>query len=584
MNRINLPRPTRTTRTILSLLIGASLSPVCMAATDTGTAISRAEITTPVTSFPSDLVTGANQTQLANYAWRLFIAATQQTTASLLPGGGAGRGVGDGVHSFINTGTTPAVENPLVFESFYHRTEAFPFYTDAKPASPIGQLPTYYTFYKPPAGVTPQPTPGCTPVVPAPKNGRVPCTFSGQSYVNLDETNQIGQNFLYFKNSNAPNFPVLFMAKVNAPEANYAYNWPSANGRPSNTNSFSFPPGVVEVKTAWRRVQDIPGGDQGKYHLSTGTYYVSDETEAPIPHSATFALIAIHIIQKTVNYPQFIFTTFEHVDAVTRNSSNVITDPAYTITYNNLSYQSPSQSPPAVTALGAYSINRANQPAQSNKLSTYTLPAAGQIAPQDQTKVVVQPNTIVREVNDVNNQVNSLIKSVSSNNIWANYRLKGVQAVPTSDTTTSNYYLANIVVESSRPGIQLFSGVLLYGGVGQPGNPDSNNLYFVNCRGQKGSSECIYPEAALNPPAPVVTTYNNVSIRPQSSAAVPPPMHSMGGCQGCHGAAQQAGGDFSFLSSAVLGGGKKIDSVPASSLPAAAKAQHNKRAGQDSKF
>src|SRR5687767_3418507 len=94
-----------------------ALNVVCLqpawAATDNGNPITKTDLTTPVTSFPTDLVTGANQTQFANYAWRLFIAATQQTTATL--SNGQGRGVGNGKNNFIDTGTSPGVNNPLVF-------------------------------------------------------------------------------------------------------------------------------------------------------------------------------------------------------------------------------------------------------------------------------------------------------------------------------------------------------------------------------------------------------------------------------------------------------------------------------------
>ncbi len=532
------------------LLAAQALHPATAAGVDNGGPITSAELTTPVTSFPTDLVAGANQTQFANYAWRLFIAATQESSASLHSG--AGRGVGDGVTSFIKTGSAPSTPNPLVFESFYHRTEAFPFYTGGnKPPSPINALPVYYTYY------TDQ------------NEKQVPYTLSGQNYVYLDETNQIGQNFLYYQNSYSPDFPVLFMAKVNQIEATYALGKTTL---PSATSSWNFPNNVVEVKTAWRRVKDIKNSNPSSYHQASATYYVADASGVPVPHTDTFALIAIHIIQKTANYQQFIFTTFEHVNAVTRNSSNVITDPAYQTTYNNLSYQSPNQDPHTATVNGAYSNNRSGLPSQPNKLTTYTLPKKGAISQNYTT--VVQPNTIVKEVNDVNNQVNALVKSMSSGNVWANYRLKGVQAVPTSNSDTKNYFLANIVVESSQPGIQLFTGVLLNGGVPVKGKSDPSQMYFVNCRGAVGTSTCVYPENDLNTGKPP-TTYNNVSLNLTEGQPVPAPTYSMGGCQGCHGAAQQVGRDFSFLANGATGRGKELDAVPAASLSAAAKAAHN---------
>lgn len=549
----------------VGIILGTTLSQFALAATDQGGPITKAELTTPIKSFPTDLVTGANETQFSNYAWRLFIAAMQKTTASLHSG--AGRAVGNGINNFIDTGKSPAVTNPLVFESFYHRTEAFPHYTVGnKPKSPINQLPVYY-----------------------PSNQDLTTPITGQNYVFLDETNQISQNFLYYKNSHSPDFPVLFMAKVNTAEAAYALGKTSG---PSATSSWDFPDGVIEVKTAWRRVSDIKNSDPRKYHQASGTYYVTDAS-GTTAHTDTFALIAIHIIQKTTNYQHFIFTTFEHVDAVTRNSKNIITDPFYKTEYNYVSYKIPNKEPHTATALGAYSINEQGQPSgNKNKLTTYTLPAAGPVKSKPGNgepnvanvipAVVTQPNTIIKEVNDVNNQVNKLVQSIDPTNIWANYRLKGVQAVPTSDSDTSNYYLANIVVESSQPGIQLFSGVLLYGGVPLQGVTSPKYTYFVNCRGNVGSSKCMYTDKKLNKlyptdqynGAPFPNTYKNVSPSATDGGKVAPPTHSMGGCQGCHGAAQQGGRDFSFLAGAP-GAGKELDSVPSSALSPKQRAAHN---------
>ncbi len=526
----------------ISLLISCT-SQHSQAATDSGTEITKAELLNTRYSYPSDLIANANQTQLANYAWRLFIASMQQTKATLTSG--SGRGVTDGIHNFINTGSSPTVANPLIFESVYHRTEAFPYYTSSKPASPINKAPIYYTYYE------------------NSSKTKVAKTVTGANYVYLDETNQISQNYLYYQHSNDPNFPVLFMAKVNELETSYALD--AKRDAPSATKSWDFPDQVMEIKTAWRRTSDIKNSDSNRYHQATASYWLADSKGVPTLTTDTFALIAIHIIQKTANYPEFIFTTFEHVDSVTRDNNQVITDPAYKTEYNKLVYQTPSSEPHTATANGAYYINAQGQAPKKNKLTTYTLPAAGAIS-QDYT-TVVQPNTIISEVNDVNNQVNALVQDLDKNNIWANYRLKGVQAIPTSDSDSSNFYLANIVVESSQPGIQLFDGILLNGGLEQDG-------YFVNCRGTQGNTKCVYPDATLNP-NPLPSTYNNVSLNVTQDAQVPAAKFNMGGCQGCHGAAQQLGRDFSFLANGVLGKGKELDSVPASSLTVTQKAVHN---------
>jgi hypothetical protein len=351
------------------------------------------------------------------------------------------------------------------------------------------------------------------------------------------------------------------MAKVNDIETNYVRD----KAKPSPASSFVFPNDVLEIKTAWRRVRDIKNSDTNKYHQAVATYYVGAEDSGnPAIKTDTFALIAIHIIQKTANYQSFIFTTFEHVDAVTRNSAGVITDPAYELTYTCLAYNNSSDSIdksicedragtiPTASANGAYDVNEPGLPPQSDVLTTYNLPVSGPNGATPGYHTIVQPKTITKEVNDVNNQVGALIKSLDPKSIWANYRLKGVQAVPTSDQDTLDYYLANIVVESSQPGIQLFRG-------GAAGGVPTTDGVFTNNR----SNDIPY--------AP------NISLNLVENKQVPDPTYTMGGCMGCHGRAQQKGRDFSFLAQASAGNGKEVDSVPSSNMSLLQRHLHNVR-------
>jgi len=500
------------------------------ATVDAGTSITSAELMSANYSFPGDLVIGATEIQKANYAWRLFIAANNLTSATLKDG--STREIP--TQSFITTGSKPLLPNPTVFESFYHRTESYPYYTAGNvPPLAIGKPPVYRF----------QPT----------GSAGSGFTVSNGQYVNLDENNEIGQNFLYYRLSNAPDFPVLFMAKVNSTEAQFAYN----RQAPSSQSSWKFPDGVIEVKAAWRRVSDIKNSDPNKYHQAMATYYVGTEGNVPTVKTDKFALIALHVIQKTPNYPQFIFTTFEHVDAVTRNASGTIIDPAYQLTSQTLQYG--PNDPKVATPLGAYTANQPGLPPASNAVASYTLPAAG---PLNQGYItVVQPKTITSETDSVNNQVYGLIKALSPNSVWANYRLKGVQTVPTSDETAPNFYLANIVVESSQPGIQLFRGNI--SGAGRT-NFCNFRQYTPFVHSNQQGAGCVQ---TTEQPA---SNANNLTTAPLTLyQPVPTANINRGGCQGCHGVAQTAlGGDFSFLVTAAHGSGEAVDVVPAASLSA----------------
>lgn len=100
--------------------------------------------------------------------------------------------------------------------------------------------------------------------------------------------------------------------------------------------------------------------------------------------------------------------------------------------------------------------------------------------------------------------VHDQLKERNPRSIWQYYRLTGVQGKPTNDKTSFNYFLANYVIESDST-LANFHG----GGFGTPFNDSANLVY----QGQR---------------------------------------ITMGGCQGCHGVAQQrVGGDFSFLMDTV---------------------------------
>jgi hypothetical protein len=464
---------------------------------------------------PTDPPAGLSHTDLAWYAWRLFAACNQGTAATLADG--STRETPSS--TFLSTGAPGPLPNPTIFEALYHRTECYPYYTSPAPPSPVKQVPVYRFM---------------------PIQGSA-FTVTGGQYVNLDETNQIGQNFIYYRQSNDKNFPILFMAKVNSTQVVYAQGNAANNFQPTTSTSWLFPPNgannenTLEVKSAWRPVADV-GPDASLYHQATVTWYEGLEGQVPTVKTGVFALIALHIIQKSANYPSFIFTTFEHVDAVTRNSQGVITDPAFQLTSPTLHYDGTTGPNPVTSFTGAYDINAPGQPPKNNQTTqNFVLPPQGPAPNANHPpspieagnyKVAYQPQTINREVNDVNNLVGPML----GNSVWKNYRLKGVQGTPTNDQTTLDFFLANIVVETSEPGIQLFKGGVA--GTGQ--------AIFTNDRTEK-----------------------NLSVGLVEKKPVPQPTYVMGGCMGCHGIAQtQIGTDFSFLPpTPLLSAGKAVDAV-----------------------
>jgi hypothetical protein len=571
----------------------------CFAASDNGAPITITDLTVngPViaTEFSGDKT---KHEQLANFAWREFIALN--SPAGSLP---ANRGKPDQKRNFVASGkpnfyssgktTSNLGTNLLVWQTFAHRSELFPVYSTppAKP-SPFAKVPDYVF--------------------------GVPPTFGKgvlKLYNNLDEVSQIGQNLLFFpKNPPTPasspyaDTQVLFEAKVNQTEYDYGQTL-GAN------DAVTLPDNSVEVKAAWRLM--TPNVDATRYHTAQAVYYTGTDA-APVARNGTFGLVGLHIIQKTKNFPTFIFASFEQVDAL-KLPNGKASGLYYISNYNSLAYDpnTPTQ-PVAVINNGSSKLVSVALPAANPNLPAAAGVPAGFAGPV----TVVQPDAITKQVQDVNYNVYSLLASspLFKDSVWKYYKLKGVQAIPSNEQgigqspspDTLDFYLANIVIESSQPGIQLFKG----GPIG-PGdnsfalkptdllaNRATDSIPFpatkpADCgdfeqidwpaAGQSVAVPRGYPAASYQPKAGfpgalfagVFPTYqwggtkcggtcsNNDSKNPicftgPNATNVTLPDSSkvnMGGCMGCHGQAQQAQQDFSFLFFSKGGTGFNVDVV-----------------------
>ncbi|MBT2294178.1 exo-alpha-sialidase [Pseudomonas fluorescens] len=471
------------------------------------------DLTADNPQLPADLATGLSHTDYATFAWRSFFALNN-TAKAPLP---ANRGVGNPDSSFADSGKVPKSSSPLLWQTFAHRSELFPavgFNKVGGPTRSFGSDPlyTYTKFLK--------------------NKIRMAPGTDFTLYNNLDEATQIGQNAIFFpvkppnvaktadaRGDYAPSndSQILFEAKANPVVYKYA------QGLTSYPDHIVLPDGAVEVKAAWRKLADIPVPDRARYHSATVVTYTGTDTD-PEAQNEDYALVALHIIHKTPNYPTFIFATFEHEDALTLPDGKSPTGLYYIANYNKIDYPG-LDTPPSATF------------SDGNKTYTVSLPPEGKVVssnpnlpvysgsngiPEGQAGPisVVQPLTIHSEVAAVNNQVKQLMDGSSEfdNSVWKHYRLKGVQAIPSSTQTDPDYYLANIMVESSQPGIQLFRGSNVF--------PIPNNNTLTNARNQPNI---------------------NVPDYAHSTQSL-----TMGGCMGCHGIAQSSlKQGFSFLFDAI---------------------------------
>jgi hypothetical protein len=495
---------------------GAPQPPPFGPAVAPGRTLATADMTNPNPLIPADIYrtaqNGVDHKDLATFAWLSFISA-------VAPNASGSRGIPGG--SFASSASPSS--GPLVWETYQHRTELLPCNVAggksvARPPQPWGAPPTYV--YK--AKVAKGQPPVCSTIT-LPGGAALP-------YNNLDEGSQIGQNLLFYPANTLSPQPatdpqVLFEARVNQYESNFvAQNYKSliAKFKPFHFSpGISLPTGTVEVKAAWRPLSSIPGSQRYRYHVAPVLTYGGTD-ERPVIQTVLYALISLHIIHKTPNYPTFVFATFSQVDSFRNQATSQRTGVYYVPSYAKTAYALPATTsfPPSGTSVTNPNINFSTTAPVAKPLggAPVALPL-GPVASTPGARIVngnvvvpvTNPVPTVAEVAQANREALAAMRGIpgfGSNFVWQYYTLTGVQAVPTNDENARDFYLANIAVESSQPGIQLFRGF-----------PPIASGTLTDMRNQTN----------------VMDAHTGQN-------------YSMGGCQGCHGIAQtQNGFDFSFL-------------------------------------
>ena len=463
--------------------------------------------------FPRDIYRrsprlGPRHRDLATYAWLQFISLN-------VPANLYQRGKPAG--SFMESGfASRKNKRPLVWETFQHRSELFPFNVN-------GAVPPQ-TFNGPPIYIFNVDGRAFDPGI--------------DLFNNLDEASQIGLNQVFFpaRDGSGEDFQVLFQVKVNQVESEYV-----RKNFDSLIPPLDLPNNAVELKTAWRPIESIPRRERGRYHTATAIFYSGEDSD-PVAETGKFALIAMHVMQKTENYPTWTYATFEHVDVLQSQASGRDTGFYYVPNYDNIVYSLPETTdnnfPPETVTNPPARFFDVNAPRARPNGKLFPLPVgdpadiAGAVVVDGIVKVpVVQPPTTNRAVERANRQVLRAMRRIpgfDESFIWQYYRLKGVQAVPSNRQGQKDFYLANIAIESSQPGLQVWRGAF------PSVDPDSEGVQ------------------TLSIPFNQVNVYDPVQDK----------FFAAGGCIGCHGAAATViGQDFSFLFHARDGEGHSPQTV-----------------------
>lgn len=504
-------------------------------------------------ALPPDIPGGAPTATLsaaAAFAWQEFFALNWPAVPQT--GQVGTRGVADTTRPFGD----PTYTGPLVWETYRSKIEIFPG-NGPPPGYTSNGASADYGFDAAPVYNYLQTVPPC--------NGEDPTDPT--PYVNLDEVTQIGLNTMYAgivppapTPQNSDPQRIRFLAKANRDQYvyvasnqywNHGGNYYSAvntytnslktNQVPPPGSVISFPSGTVEVKAGWRML--APTEDATHFHTQTVRYYENagggtPSNPKPCYRDATWGLVALHIIHKTPTAPSFIFATFEQADNI-RSAGNgqpvedangkIINPPpqgtnptspypTYQDGYNSATHQ---PDPSVTVGSQPFCTNQGSQIFYKN-LS----PGLPKGTPGSGVCINERYFQIPSDVVNANVQAHQTLASAGAGGPWQFYKLVNVQwrpfdvatinhSDPNSPNNEATFSLANIVVETNST-LQAFQGALIANG------PDAGvKTSFNNAGGP----------------------FTNVHVAAGSQYQ----SFNMGGCMGCHGNAQVAGTDFSFI-------------------------------------
>lgn len=512
--------------------------------TKTGDIVTAEELptTTEITigpTLPPGLSDSATLEEAAAFAWEEFFALNWPAVAQT--GQANTRDMAD-VSKFFGDQS-----GPLVWHTYRSKAEIYPWSTHYPNGSTLqgdtllvfnyDALPQY--FYK---------------------DSVPPCAAADKdvAWINLDESSEISLNFMYAgQNPNAPmannSSPQLirFLAKGNRQYFDYVANnnyfnhgGTYYNDVQTYTNAIKknvvvakdstifFPEGTIMVKAAWRMLG--PKDNPANFHTTKVRYYETKNGNPCYYQEKTWGLVALHIVRKTKDAPYFSFATFEQQDNILTPDGKPVEDaegnvinPFTTPTTPVVKHSDPQSGPTTTTVAGPYCDTPDNRLFYVN--TAPGLPSGGNICVNGRYNnippVIINANKAAHQAIKAYNNKNKI-----ANSPWEHYKLVNIQYKAFNEDQidsdpnkpVSTFRQANIVVETNYT-LQMFAGQQIATGneAGQTSNYAGGQPFY-------------------NIHVPNGATYTKIN---------------MGGCMGCHGNAQAAGTDFSFM----LRGGPVIE-------------------------
>ncbi|STQ91439.1 hypothetical protein [Iodobacter fluviatilis] len=208
--------------------------------------------------------------------------------------------------------------------------------------------------------------------------------------LNQDEYNYINQNQLYIASKQPP---FATTQGLNLPDG------------PGTFVSYSSV-GAIEIKAAWIELDDPTLWPMFKTSKAWVSYPITGGGSTP-PKQVTVGLVALHIIRKTPNAQQFMWSTFEHVyNAPSKNELSAPPLPWYT--YYNLSCD---------PATDYYKCVQNKMPVLGT--DPYN-------APVQVVRTTPISNTTANNIAALNTNTWATIKAANPNSVFLNYQLVNV--------------------------------------------------------------------------------------------------------------------------------------------------------------
>ena len=203
--------------------------------------------------------------------------------------------------------------------------------------------------------------------------------------------------------------------------------------------------GAIELKASWRILQPEKGDDTTRYYHRRATIYVPAENSATGQAQCINALVGLtglHILHKTALFPQWIWSTFEHVDNAPICPVNA--GPGDTCGQGGTRWS--FFDPTCTTCVRNDSLHHG--PNDVFKWAAQA-PYAQQYAVQGRYGAQIVRDTVFGPTEAVNQAWRKRLQGT----VWANYTLAGSQWLSGSDSesgkgTAAPLYLGNSTLES----------------------------------------------------------------------------------------------------------------------------------------